>query len=170
MQITIALFAATAFAGLIVKRDSASIVADLKDVKAKSEALVTALDAYGGGLLAALPIQNAASPLEAALTKTAKDVAAEPPTTSDADAQKVLDAVKELEPGIKRSTDLVVTKAASFGAVKGTVSGEMTRFKTISDSISDGLLSRVPASLKPEAEKLKATVDGYFGNAVKALS
>lgn len=58
-----AVIVATIFASLVAaspveKRDLATVLKDLKDVSAKTEALTAQVDKYNGGILSALPVQQ----------------------------------------------------------------------------------------------------------------
>lgn len=152
------------------KRDSAKTVAGIAAVTQKTVALNDALKTYQGGIFTALPVQNAASALQTTLDATVADLAKEPPQYTMDDTVKILTAVQALDGSVKDSTDLVVQKAASYGALKSTVSSTMQNLKTSSDKLSEGLTSRTPEAQKAAAAQVKSQIDGYFTKAITALA
>lgn len=78
-----AFFALMVVAAPLERRDLKLVLADIKDVSAKTEALTASIDKYNGGILAALPVQQAESPLETSIKKAGDDVTAEPTPVSD---------------------------------------------------------------------------------------
>ncbi|CCG83558.1 Putative uncharacterized protein [Taphrina deformans PYCC 5710] len=153
----------------IEKRNGATVAADLKDVGVKLDNLTAALEKYQGGIVAGLPVQQAESPLETAITKAATDVKAEPTPIDEAEARQVLQAFQDIEPGIKKSTDAVIAKATAFGSLKSTVKGDMVRMKDSSDALADALIAKAPDAVKKDATDAKAKVDNYFAGAIKSV-
>lgn len=76
------LLALTVIASPVEKRDLKTVLQDITDVKTKTEALTASIDKYNGGILAALPVQQAESPLETSIKKAGDDVVAEPTPVS----------------------------------------------------------------------------------------
>lgn len=89
---------------------------------------------------------------------------------SEDEAKQILEAVRGLQPVIKKSTDGVTAKATTFGSLKGTVKADMQRIKASADVISDALVAKAPDALKADALAEKVTFDGYFDTAIKSLA
>jgi hypothetical protein len=67
------LFIASASALAIVKRDTATILTDIATIDSNVNALTTAVNNYNGGILAAIPVANAESTLEASVRNPLPD-------------------------------------------------------------------------------------------------
>ena len=80
------------------RRDIAAVETDLKTVSEAMKSLTAAMDAYPGGLIAAIKLRAPQAALEAALAKATTTYKAEPEKMSDADGQKGVDWAKTLLP------------------------------------------------------------------------
>lgn len=71
---------------------------------------------------------------------------------------------------IKHATDTIISKADMFGSSKGIVKNDMIRLKGYTDTVSTGLVSKSPDSLKQQASIQKSQVEDYFNSTIKVLS
>lgn len=86
---------ATTAAAAVVRRDAATVQADLKTINSDTTDLTSKINAYNGGLFNALPVQNAESQLEKDI-KSATDDANASSTVSDSDAQAIIDYINSV--------------------------------------------------------------------------
>lgn len=74
----------------VLPRDAATIESDLKTINSDTTTLTSKVNAYNGGVINALPVQNAESQLEKDL-KSANTDAQNSAAVSASDAQTIID-------------------------------------------------------------------------------
>ncbi|ESK86092.1 antigenic cell wall [Moniliophthora roreri MCA 2997] len=170
------LSATAAFAGP-VKRDVATVKADIATITTQTTALNNAIQAFpdsGGSLVAALAIHNSAVTLDNTVKKTVTDVQATSPF-SDADGADILSAVETLEPIILSALQNIVAKKPAFqalpiGGIPALVLQDLRNLDTDVTALSDALIDKSPSGLLTRANEIKTTIGDAFDDAIAAYS
>ncbi|WPH04467.1 Hypothetical protein R9X50_00735800 [Acrodontium crateriforme] len=165
------LFFATAIsAAAIVRRDAATVLADLKKVDSDTNALTTAINNYSGGAIAAIPISSAESTLDKDIKQTTSDAGG---SVSEADAQTIVSYISgTLQPDIAASLTALKGKSSQISAagLKSTVENDLKTLKTDTDALGAKLVASAPSDQQAAAQSVLAKIDADLTSAIAAFA
>jgi len=158
----------------VVKRDAATVVADLGTVSSDTTTLDNAVLAFSntaGSLGDALAIHGDVTTLESAITKTTSDVKASG-TFDEADGKAVLAAIQSLEPLILKTLSDTVAKEPGFNRIASDfiVESDLQGLQTDTEALESALLAAAPTDLLPSATPIVNAINAAFTSAVAAFA
>ncbi|KAK7061392.1 hydrophobic surface binding protein [Favolaschia claudopus] len=162
---------------LTVKRDAATVEADVAKISAQVTTLDNAIVAFpqtGGSLVNALAIHTDATNLITTLNGAVVDVAATPQLSED-DGRTILSAVEAIEPTILDALTQIVVKKPAFqalpiGGLPALILQDLKNLKAATSSFANGLITIAPADLVDEATQLAQDITNAFDPAIAAYS
>ncbi|KAJ7362334.1 hydrophobic surface binding protein [Mycena albidolilacea] len=168
---------AAAGLALTVKRDAATVEADIAKISTQVTTLDNAIEAYpltGGTLLNALTIHTDATTLITTLNGAVTDVTATS-QLSEADGRTILSSVEAIEPTILDALTNIVVKKPAFaalpiGGLPALILQDLKNLKTATVAFANGLVSIAPADLVAEATQLSSNITAAFDPAIAAYS
>ncbi|KIK67847.1 hypothetical protein GYMLUDRAFT_36630 [Collybiopsis luxurians FD-317 M1] len=174
---TILSIATAGFAATPVKRQLASVQADLANIASQVTALDNDLKAFptsGGSLLSALAIHAQATSLASALGTAATHAANTGPVT-DAQAQGILATVEGFEPTILDALTEIVAKKPGFdslplGGVSALVAQDLATLKTDTKNFENALVADTPADLLSTVTPITSAIDAALATASAAYA
>ncbi|KAK4627979.1 hypothetical protein CLAFUR0_03970 [Fulvia fulva] len=167
----IALFAVSATA-LVFPRNAATVQADLNKINSDTQTLTQRANSYNGGLINALPVQNAEGTLENDIKSATSDAQASGPV-SDADAQSIIDYINNtLEPSISSAVTAIVNKKAKFQAdgLSSIVQKDFNNLKTETDDFGSALLAKAPSDKQAAGQAALSKVDADLQRGINAFA
>ncbi|CCX10134.1 Similar to hypothetical protein NFIA_093030 [Neosartorya fischeri NRRL 181]; acc. no. XP_001261238 [Pyronema omphalodes CBS 100304] len=170
---TLALFGLTAFtsAASIIKRDAATIIADLGTIDKNIDTCNTKIAAFNGGVLEALAVAQAADTIIASTNKATDDTNASA-ALNDNDSVSVVFTLSALNPKIKSNLDATVAKKTQFknGGFGSLVLQQLNSLKTASGNLATALGNKVTAGNKQTVANLAAETAANFDKAIAEFS
>ncbi|KAJ7917166.1 hydrophobic surface binding protein [Mycena leptocephala] len=162
---------------LSVKRDAATVEADISKISTQVTTLDNAIEAFpltGGSLVNALAIHTDATNLITTLNGAVTDVGATGALSED-DGRTILSSVEAIEPTILDAlTDIVVKKPAfaalPIGGLPALILQDLKNLKTATVAFAAGLVAIAPADLVAEATELQNNITAAFDPAIAAYS
>ncbi|KAJ7162791.1 hydrophobic surface binding protein [Mycena crocata] len=162
---------------LSVKRDVATVKADIAKITTQLNTLDAAINAYpltGGTLLAALTIHTDATNLISTLNTGTTDVTSTGPLAED-DGRTILTSVEAIEPTILDALTAIVAKKPAFqalpiGGIPALILQDLTNLKASTVAFAGALIANAPADLVDEATQLQNNIIAAFDPAIAAYS
>ncbi|KAJ7200167.1 hydrophobic surface binding protein [Mycena pura] len=160
----------------VLKRDAATIEADLGVLASQAATLDNAINAFpltGGSVDDALAIHTDATTLISAVNTATGDAQAAG-TLSEADGRAILAGTPSLEP-LLGALQGVVAKKPAFDAlpisdIDAIILQDLETLQSSLDAFGDALVNDFPADLVAEATELKDSIDNAFAPAIAAYS
>ncbi|RDW78060.1 hypothetical protein BP5796_05912 [Coleophoma crateriformis] len=169
---TLLLIATASSALVIQKRDTATILSDIKTINTNLNALTSATTTYTGGLIQALPISNAEQTLDTSIQKAGTDAKAQTTPLTSAESLQVLAAANNLTTGINGTLVALSAKKAAFqsAGLTATVTGDIITLKTDTDVLSAALVAVASPDTKSQATALQSKINDQFAAASAAFA
>lgn len=164
------LLAASASA-MILPREVASTLQDIKYVDSNTTALTAATNAYTGGLSKALAVANAESALEKSIT-AANTNAGKHAAYTAAEANQVISYINgTLERDVLAAVNAVIAKKAQFtqDGLYNTVKNDLASLKNKTSTLGNTLLSKAPSSAQTSGKAVLAKVVADIQKGVAAF-
>ncbi|KAF7350153.1 Hydrophobic surface binding protein [Mycena venus] len=172
---------------LTVKRDAATVEADIAKISSQVTTLDNAIEAYpphrwNSCQCSGMPfcddchaIHTDATNLITTLNGAVTDVTVATPQLSEADGRTILTSVEAIEPVILDAlTDIVVKKPAfaalPIGGIPALILQDLEKLKTATVAFSSGLITIAPPDLVDEATDLSNNITAAFDPAIAAYS
>ncbi|PYH96914.1 hypothetical protein BO71DRAFT_319638 [Aspergillus ellipticus CBS 707.79] len=153
----------------VIKRDVRTILSDFATLNTDLSGFSSAVYSYGGGLPAALEIQNQENAVERALDQTAMDTNTTAPF-SVADSATVTEALTALEPVLRSSIAALVSKRQPFmsAGVGPAIQNNLRSLKSKTDGLSVALQGKAAGTDKETIRQGTGDVDDAFDSAIDA--
>jgi len=164
-------YAASAKAAF-TSRDAASTQQNLATINAALTKLVTIVNGYEGGLLAASSISGQ----EAALGQDIKNGIADAKASevvSEAETDAIIEYIRNtLAPNIQACMNALKGKKEQLAAsgLQGTTLGDIGDMRAETNELGEELVKKAPAAKQQDSRNALATVDAVFADAIAFFS
>lgn len=168
---SIAVFA-TAVLGATLRRDTATILANLAGIDTATNSLTATITAWDGSTVGAIGIATSANALGAQID-AANDEAKGETVASSADSATVIAYITQTgEPDIAATLDALIAREADFtsAGVASVVLSTLNSLKTKTDAYGATLYSITSTDQQSAALTILAKLDGDFEEAIAAFS
>ncbi|KAJ6612514.1 hydrophobic surface binding protein [Mycena sp. CBHHK59/15] len=162
---------------LSLKRDVATVEADIAKITTQVTTLDNAIEAYpltGGTLLAALTIHTDATSLITTLNTATTDVTSTG-AFGETDGRTILTSVEAIEPIILDALTNIVVKKPAFvalpiGGLPALILQDLKNLKTATVAFSAALIASAPADLTAESTAVQTNITNAFDPAITAYT
>jgi len=156
----------------MISREAQTTQANLETIVKAVEKLINTVNAYKGGVLNAVGIQNDEATLGQDIKNSITD-AKKSDVVSEAEAETLIAYISStLEPAIQRCMAALKAKKAELAAagLGDTVLGDMKDLRAQSGALGEALVEKAPAAKQTEAKSANAKVDSNFAEAITFFS
>jgi hypothetical protein len=168
---TVALYATAVF-GAVIRRDAATILADLQAIDNSTNTLTSTINSWDGSTVGAIGIATAANNVGDQVDTANEDAQGEVVQSSDDSATIITYIVNTGEPGIAASLDALAAREADFAiaGVASVVLSTLDSLKNKTDAYGASLLNITAADQQSAAQAVLTKLDGDFAAAIAAFS
>lgn len=163
---------ATATTAAVLPRDASTVQSDLNTINSDTQKLTSDVNAYNGGLLAAIQPENDESQLDKDIKQATTDANNSAPV-SDADATSIINYIKNtLTPSIESALSALKAKKSQFASagLQNTVLNDLKTLKNDTDSLGSALLAKTPDAEQADGSAVIDQIDGDFDDAISYFS
>ncbi|TDL23474.1 hydrophobic surface binding protein [Rickenella mellea] len=173
---TLAVAVVGVIASPVVKRDAATIEADIATIGTQITVLNNAINAFttGGTLAQGLAVHTASGKLDTAV-KAATAAAAATPSLSEDDGTTILNSVQTLETGILTALTNISGLKAKFtalpvGNLVALVKADLNTLNADTVAFENALIALSPADLLDQANTIASNINAGFASAQAAYA
>lgn len=158
-----------AFLASTVAADGQAIADAVGVINTVTLELQSKVTSWKGDLLGALPITVVSGELLADINNATKTAKASAPLDA-LEALTVAIAVNNLSGSVNQTIAAIVARRPQFDKLllRPVILLNLELEKDATDKLGAALADKVPAELKPAAQQLQATIDGYFDTGIQA--
>lgn len=158
-----------AFLASTVAADGQAIADAVGVINTVTLELQSKVTSWKGDLLGALPITVVSAELLADINNATKTAKASAPLDA-LEALTVAIAVNNLSGSVNQTIAAIVARRPQFDKLllRPVILLNLELEKDATDKLGAALADKVPAELKPAAQQLQATIDGYFDTGIQA--